>query len=124
MPRTTATNLQLRQRVAARLRQARLNKGLSQEQLAEAMKISAESVSRYERGQLALSLELLSRASRVLDVPIEQLVGKGPVGLSAEETELVEGWRRLSAQGQRVVLEVVALVVASSKAARAARSVR
>jgi len=107
MPRTPATNLQLRRRVASRLRQARINKGLSQEQLAEAMRISAETVSRFERAQLAVSLELLSRASRALGVPIEVVVGQGPAGISAKEAELVEGFRQLGSRGQQALLELV-----------------
>jgi len=109
MPRTKATNMQLRQRVARRLRDARVAQNLSQEDLAEKLGVAPESVSRFERGRSPLSLELLGRASRVLGVPIEQLVGKGPAGLSTEETELVEAWRRLGAQGRRAVLEVLRL---------------
>lgn len=107
MPRTLATNTQLRQRVARRLRHGRLAKKLSQEQLAEALGVSTESVSRYECGKLAISLELLSRAGRALGIPLEELVGRGPTGLSAAEAELVEGWRQLGARGQRALLEVV-----------------
>lgn len=101
--------MQLRQRVARRLRDARVAKGLSQEKFSEAMGVAPESISRFERGRTPLSLELLGRASRVLGLPIEQLVGKGPTGLSAEETVLVEGWRRLGAQGRRAILEVLKL---------------
>lgn len=107
MPKTQATNLQLRQRVARRLRHGRLAKKLSQEQLAEALGVSTESVSRYECGKLAISLELLSRASRVLGLPLEQLVGGGPTGLSMAEAELVEGWRHLGTRGQQALLELV-----------------
>jgi len=71
------------------------------------MGVSVESVSRYECGKLALSLEMIALVSDRLGVPIEMLVGEGPVGLSPDETELLEGWRRLDVRGQRAVLEVI-----------------
>lgn len=109
MSRVTATNKQLRERVAHRLRDGRVAAGLSQEAFAEKLAVSPETISRIERARTPVSLELLGRISVVLDVPIEQLVGQGPVGLSAEETELVEGWRRLGAQGRRAILAVLKL---------------
>jgi transcriptional regulator with XRE-family HTH domain len=107
MARTKQTNSKLRERVAQRVRQARLARGWSQEQLAESLAVSVESVSRYECGKLALSLELLALVAGQLSVPIEVLIGDGPAGLSSEETSLVEGWRRLDVRGKRAVLELV-----------------
>lgn len=107
MPRSKHTNTELRKRVAQHVRRARLARGWSQEQLAEALGVSVESVSRYETSKLALSLEMLALVSDRLGTPIETLVGEGPTGLSPEETELIEGWRRLGARGKRAVLEVV-----------------
>ncbi len=78
MPRSKHTNTELRKRVAQHVRQARLARGWSQERLAEALGVSVESVSRYECGKLA-----------------------------PDETELIEGWRRLGVRGQRAVLDVV-----------------
>ncbi len=107
MGRSKATNSRLRQRVAHRLRDARLARGWSQEQLAAALDVSTQSVSRYECGKLALSLDLLGRVARVFGTPIEVLVGEGPAGLAPEEVELVEGWRVLGARGRQAVLETV-----------------
>jgi len=109
MGRTKSTDSQLREQVARRIKDARLAKSWSQAQLAEKIDVSVESISRYETGKLALSLELLVKMARVLGVPVELLVGDSPAGLSSEEAELVEGWRRLGARGRRVVLEMVRL---------------
>lgn len=107
MGRSKATNSPLKQRVARRLRDARLARDWSQEQLAAALDVSTQSVSRYECGALALSLDLLDRAARVLSIPVENLVGEGPAGLSPEEAELIEGWRVLGERGRQAVLETV-----------------
>lgn len=107
MGRTKSTDTQLRQRVAGRIRGARLARGWSQAQLSEAIDVSVESISRYETGKLALSLELLAQVARVLQIPVETLVGEGPVGLTPEEAELIEGWRRLDVRGRRAVLEII-----------------
>jgi transcriptional regulator with XRE-family HTH domain len=107
MPRSKHTNTELRKRVAQHVRQARLARGWSQERRAEALGVSVESVSRYECGKLALSLEMIALAADRLNVPLERLVGDRPAGLSPDETELIEGWRRLGVRGQRAVLDVV-----------------
>lgn len=107
MGRTKSTDTRLRRRVAGRIRGARLARNWSQAQLAEAIDVSVESLSRYETGRLALSLELLARVAHVLEIPVENLIGERPAGLTSEETELVEGWRRLSERGRRAVLEMV-----------------
>ncbi len=109
MGRTKLTDDRLRRRVAKRIRAARLARGWSQARLAEEVDVSVESISRYETVKLALSLELLVRMARVLEVPVEMLLGEEPTGLSSEEAELLEGWRRLGERGRRVVLEMVRL---------------
>ena len=50
---------------------------------------------------------MLNRVADSLKVHIETLVGKGPTGLSELETDLVEGWRLLDGDGQRLVMELV-----------------
>ena len=65
MARKKSTGTAIRDRVAHRVRQARLSKGWSREQLAEALGVSVETVSRYEGGKLALSVEMLDKAAGV-----------------------------------------------------------
>lgn len=107
MPRPKHRDRQLQAQIARRVRQARLKKGWTQEQLAEALDVASETVSRYESGRVPLSLTMLDRVADALDTRIEALVGKGPTGLNRAETELVEGWRLLDGEGQQVVMLLV-----------------
>lgn len=107
MPRRKHTDQQVQQRIAARVRQARSDKGLTQEQLAEALDVATETISRYEGGKLPPSLPMLYRMAEALGIDIEVLVRRGPAGPRSAEAELVEGWRSLELEEQRMVLHLV-----------------
>lgn len=57
-----------------RIRKARKQKGLTQEQLAEACNLSTAHIGHIERGTRALSLESLITISRVLNVGTDYLL--------------------------------------------------
>lgn len=63
----------LRAKFGQRLRELRKQKGLTQEQLAEAAQISVEFLSNMERGVNAPSFETLERLAQALKVPIKEL---------------------------------------------------
>lgn len=54
--------------------QTRREKGLSQEQLAEALDVSRQTVSRWENGERVPASDNLARLSQVLGVPMESLL--------------------------------------------------
>ena len=59
-----------------RILQARKEKGLSREELAEKIGTSAPIVGRYERGDMVPSIEIATRISEALEVSLDFLVGK------------------------------------------------
>jgi transcriptional regulator with XRE-family HTH domain len=77
MPRPKYTDQKIQQRIASRIRQARRAKGLTQEQLAEALDVATETVSRYEAAKLPPSLPMLYRIADVLSIDVESLGGRG-----------------------------------------------
>ena len=107
MPRPKHRDQLLQTQIARRVRQARLRKDWTQEQLAEALDVASETISRYESGRVPLSVTMLYRVADVLDVRIETLIGSGSSGLSRAESELVEEWRLLDRDGQRLVMQLV-----------------
>lgn len=107
MPRPKHTDLQLPERIAARVRQARAQKGWTQEQLAEALDVATETISRYEVGRFPPSLPMLSRLADALEVDLQSLLGMGPAGLTSVEAELIEGWRGLDSEERSIVLKLV-----------------
>lgn len=54
--------------IGSRLRQARLNKNLTQENLVEMLDVSVAFLSRVERGSLDISLKRLSQICEILEV--------------------------------------------------------
>lgn len=54
--------------IGSRLRQARLNKKLTQENLVEMLDVSVAFLSRVERGSLDISLKRLSQICEILEV--------------------------------------------------------
>ena len=93
--------------IGRRVRRARTAKGWTREKLAEAIGVEVETLWRYEAGRVPLSVAMLDKLAELLEVRIERLVGKGPVGLTSAETELLERWRMLDSRGQRAVMELL-----------------
>lgn len=54
--------------IGVRLKQARMNKKITQEQLAESIGLSVPYISRIERGSTAINLKRLSEICAILDV--------------------------------------------------------
>ena len=60
--------------IGERIKQERLNKGLTQEVLAEKANISASFLGQIERGERKLSLETLIHIAEVLNASLDYLV--------------------------------------------------
>lgn len=71
--------------VASRIRLCRLQKGISQEQLAEALGITFQQIQKYEKGANRISAGRLQEVSRALSTPITFFYSEGS---QAEEPEL------------------------------------
>jgi len=63
----------LREQFGKRLKQLRAQKGLTQEELAEAVGVSTDFISLVERGQRAPSFKNLERLAEVLGVEVADL---------------------------------------------------
>jgi len=63
----------LREQFGKRLKQLRAQKGLTQEELAEAVGVSTDFISLMERGQRAPSFENLERLAEVFEVKVSEL---------------------------------------------------
>ena len=60
--------------IGDRIRQARKEKGWSQEKLSEEIDVATAFLSRVERGHSQINLKRLAQISKALDVPLEKLV--------------------------------------------------
>jgi class 3 adenylate cyclase len=65
--------------------------GLRQLDLANALRVSAQAVSKWERGENAPDLALLPKLARLLDLSLDTLLSEGPSSGSFEATVLCTG---------------------------------
>lgn len=59
---------------ADNLKRLRVEKNISQEEIAKKIKVHANHLSRYERGLSAPSIEVVEKMAKLLDVSIDELV--------------------------------------------------
>lgn len=71
---TTKQGNQFSKRIGAAIADQRLRKGLTQEQVAEAIGVEQETISRFERGATLPPLGRLIDLADLLGVPLESLV--------------------------------------------------
>lgn len=64
--------------VHSRLRQARIERGISRRDLAEALGIHYQTVGYLERGEYSPSLALALRAAELFSLPVEELFSLTP----------------------------------------------
>lgn len=97
--------------IGNRIKQARKNRNMTQEKLAERLDVSIGYVSQLERGITKISLDLLAAVSNILDCDISYFVG-GANYLSERylEEELVREFPKLSARDKKLVLQMIDLL--------------
>lgn len=68
-------HLSFTEKIGQRLKQVRLNKGLSAVEVCKQLNIGTSSMSNYERGERMPSLEILIKISELYEMSIDELVG-------------------------------------------------
>ncbi len=62
--------------LAARIKSSRKMRGLTQQQLADKLDIDQGFISRLERGEKGVTIDLLNRLAKLLEVPLSYLLGE------------------------------------------------
>ncbi len=97
-------------RVGLRIRRLRDERGLTQRQLAEAVSLEPESISRAEAGAISLSLTSLAGVAAGLDVPLADLFDTArpsPPTAPPAELELLRLFRSLDPSLREAALGAV-----------------
>jgi transcriptional regulator with XRE-family HTH domain len=104
MPRRR--NEKLQKSLGSRLQQIRLQRGLTQDAVAEAGRVSVSTIARYETGRRGLSLEVLTRIATALNLRLPDLldVDEPTAGLDSEVAAL---WGQLSPSQRAAVVAVM-----------------
>ena len=85
------------------LKQARMNKGMSQEQLAVRLNVVRQTISKWEKGTSVPDAEALLHLSEVLDMPVTSLLGEAP---APEPAELSDVARQLAHMNELTALKM------------------
>ena len=93
--------------IGQRIRKFRKAYGLSQEQLAERIGISATHMSHIETGNTKLSLPVLVDISKILEVRTDDLLFDAETDKSAALGELAEVLEECTATQMRIIADVV-----------------
>jgi len=90
--------------LSEKIRQIRLQKGLSQENMADMLGLSTTAYGDIERGRTELSVSRLENVAKLLDVPLPELLG---IDISMSETEwLRQENTRILAENRRLQNEL------------------
>jgi len=94
--------------VGQRIRQHRQERNLTQTELARQIGIQQSDLSRMEKGEYRVSLDVLFRLLQVFEMSLGQFFGDlAQQGLTSREAALLESFRSLSREDQYDVLEFI-----------------
>lgn len=86
--------------LSEKIRQIRLQKGLSQENMADMLGLSTTAYGDLERGRTELSVSRLENIAKLLDVPLPDLLGIESLSMSETEWLRQENTRLLAANSR------------------------
>ncbi|MEO6282558.1 MAG: helix-turn-helix transcriptional regulator [Dyadobacter sp.] len=82
--------------LSEKIRQIRMQKGLSQENMADMLGLSTTAYGDMERGRTELSVSRLENVAKLLDVPLHELLGFDAMSISETEWLRQENTRILA----------------------------
>ncbi|MGE0527492.1 MAG: helix-turn-helix domain-containing protein [Bdellovibrionales bacterium] len=109
--------------IGAKLREARMMSGMSQEKLAEALGITFQQIQKYEKGTNRISSSRWQQISRALNRPVSWFFGEAESGSPAITDgvigDTVSVMARLDPESKRIVRNVAKLLQARGRACAA-----
>lgn len=93
-----------------RIAEARARKGWSQAELAKRVGTTQQQIARYESGENDVKSSVMLRLSKVLEVPLDMLMGAETTHeeLAEDENELLRNYWSLSQAARRALIEISA----------------
>lgn len=93
--------------LGTRIREARKERGLTQERLAEQVGLSTRHIAKVEKGDVNPSLEVLSTLVKTLGISIDSVFNSDSAEMTEEIQEIASLYRACSEQEQRLILAAV-----------------
>lgn len=86
-----------------KLKEARIQKGLSQRGLGLALGLSDKTISSYESNRSFPNLEILEKISEILDKPIEYFIS------SSKKTSIIELLKQIEKNQEEITKEIISI---------------
>lgn len=102
--------------MADRIKEKRLQKGLTQEELAEKLGLQKSAVAKYENGRVEnIKRSTIAKMSEILECSPTYLMGleEKPSLLTADDARLIKKYHRLSDANKQVVLNLIDSLLAA-----------
>ena len=94
--------------LGTRIKNKRLEKNLTQEQLAEKVDLSAVYIGQIERGERKMTIQTLVKLANVLETSIEELLSDSTEGnLNAKLNELLDVAKKLDVSDLDKVINII-----------------
>ena len=96
--------------MADRIKEKRLQKGLTQEELAEKLGLQKSAVAKYENGRVEnIKRSTIAKMSEILECSPTYLMGleEKPSLLTADDARLIKKYHRLSEKKQQAVSDLI-----------------
>lgn len=95
------------QQLGRRMRRARIERGITQTELALSAKVGANYIPRLERGEMVPSVEAAYRVAKALGVSLDELCGKALKKEGVETIESIAGVTKADAAALRRVADLL-----------------
>lgn len=104
--------------IGQKIKEARMERKMTQQQLAEKINTEQQTISKYENGIHAVSRGLLIRIAQVLDVPESYFYGIDTENIAEDEWLLLEYYRAVDDRLKKYVLQIARSLSNVSKEAQ------
>lgn len=104
------------------LKELRERKGVYQKDVADHIGVARTTYTKYETTDCEPSYELTVKLAKYFNVSTDYLLGCTPPGLSDDEQQLLDNYRRLTSQGKEYLLQQMSMAIAVYSNAKSAAS--
>jgi len=104
--------------VGSRIRKARIARGITQSELAEAVGVSRSAVAQWETERAGQVTGNLARIADALDVPVDRLIGRDTSeegAATATELAMLRLWRECDEADRQLLLQTALRLVRSRR---------
>lgn len=101
------TDIEVTKKISANIKKFRIERGLTQAQLAELIEMEQVSISRIESGHYNISLKSLERFAKILKVQVIDLIRKDSTEIQSQANLIADILHGLSEEERETIIRIV-----------------